>query len=210
MNRRDFAIGMMLTPLATTLVHAAADVVEGKDYMPLQKPVPVAIPGKLEVIEFFGYWCPHCYAFEDKLEAWVKALPADVNFRRIPVAWQDAHVPYQKLFYALESMGVKSDIHAKVFKAVHDQHLRLDSDASFEAFATAIGVDKVKLIDAAKSFSVATKIRAVSQQLASYQIEGVPTLVINGKYATSPETAKGETQALQVVDVLIQKARSKR
>jgi thiol:disulfide interchange protein DsbA len=210
MNRRDFAIGMMLTPLAGTLVHAATEVIEGKDYLPLQKSVPVAMPGKLEVIEFFGYWCPHCYAFEAKLEAWVKTLPADVNFRRIPVAWQDMHVPYQKLFYGLESMGVKSDVHAKVFRAVHDQHLRLDSDANLAAFAAAIGVDNVKLLEAVKSFSVATKIRAVSQQLASYQIEGVPTLVINGKYATSPETAKGEDQALQVVDALLQKARSKR
>ena len=210
MNRRDFATGMLLTPLAATLVHAATEVVEGKDYLALQKPMPVAVPGKIEVIEFFGYWCPHCNALEPRLEQWVKALPSDVNFVRIPVAWQEAHVPYQKLFYALEVMGVKNDVHAKAFKAFHEQRLRLDNDANIAAFAAAMGVDKVKLADALKSFSVASKIRVASQQAKSYQIEGVPTLVVNGKYVTSPEIAKGEAPAFNALDALIQKARAQR
>jgi thiol:disulfide interchange protein DsbA len=210
MNRRDFALGVALAPLAATFAQAAADPAEGKDYLVLQTPMPLAVPGKLEVIEFFGYWCPHCNAFEPRLEPWVKALPADVNFRRIPVGWQDAHVPYQKLYYALEALGLGNDVHPRVFKAFHDQHLRLDNDAAIAAFATGIGVDKAKLADALNSFSVSAKIRVASQQTKSYQIEGVPTLAVNGKYLTSPELASGEVQALRVVDALLQKARAQR
>jgi thiol:disulfide interchange protein DsbA len=210
MNRRDFAVGMALTPLSVTLVHAAVQLEAGTDYQALQTPLPVAVPGKIEVIEFFGYWCPHCNAFEPRLEPWVKALPKDVVFRRIPVAWQEGQIPYQRLFYALETMSVSNDIHPKVFKALHEQHLRLDGDANMAAFAAAIGVDKTKLADAMKAFSVDSKIRMASQQATSYQIEGVPALAINGMYVTSPEMAKGEVQALNVVNALIRKGRALR
>jgi thiol:disulfide interchange protein DsbA len=210
MNRRDFAVAVAIGPLMAQFATAATDPVAGKDYVQLPTPMPVAVAGKIEVIEFFGYWCPHCNDLEPKLEQWVKALPADVNFRRIPVAWQDPHIPYQKLFYALEAMGAGNDVHAKVFKAFHEQRLRLDNEAAIGAFAAAIGVDKSKLMDALKGFTVATKIRTASQQVTSYQIEGVPTLAINGKFMTSPEMAKGELQALRVADALIVKARTQR
>jgi len=210
MNRREFAMGMALATLSVKSIHAATSMEAGTDYQVLQTPIPVAVPGKIEVIEFFGYWCPHCNAFEPKLESWVKTLPKDVVFRRIPVAWQDAHIPYQKLYFALEAMGAKDDVHAKVFKAIHEQHLRLDGEANFAAFAAAIGVDKTKLAAAMNAFSVDSKIRTASQVAKSYQIEGVPSLAVNGMYVTSPEMAKGEGQALNVMNALIQKARSQR
>lgn len=210
MNRRHFAIAMAVTPLMAKFVHAATEVVQGKDYLELPTPMPVAVAGKIEVIEFFGYWCPHCNELEPKLEPWVKALPASVNFRRIPVAWQDGHIPYQKLFYALEAMGASIDIHQRVFKAVHEQHLPLGSEAALATFATAIGVDRVKLAEAMKGFSVSSKLGTANQQAKSYQIEGVPTLVVNGRYATSPEMAKGDVQALRVVDALIQRTKLQR
>lgn len=210
MNRRDFAIAMAVTPLVAQVARAATDVVQGRDYLELPTPMPVAVPGKIEVIEFFGYWCPHCNELEPKLEPWVKTLPANVNFRRIPVAWQDAHIPYQRLYYALEAMGFGNGIHPKVFKAIHEQHLPLGSDAAITAFATAIGVDRAKLTDAMKGFSVSLKLGPANQQAKSYQIEGVPTLVVNGRYATSPELAKGDVQALRVVDALIKKVKTQR
>jgi protein dithiol oxidoreductase (disulfide-forming) len=210
MNRRDFAITLAATPLMAQFARAATEVVAGKDYIELPTPMPVAVPGKTEVIEFFGYWCPHCNELEPKLEPWVKALPANVHFRRIPVAWQDGQIPYQKLFYALEAMGVGNEVHAKVFKAIHEQHLPLGNDAATATFATAIGVDKAKLLDAMKGFSVSLKLGPANQSAKSYQIEGVPTLVVNGRYETSPEMAKGDVQALRVVDALIQKVKTQR
>jgi protein dithiol oxidoreductase (disulfide-forming) len=206
-NRRDFAIGLGAAPWMTRLAWAAADPVEGKDYTRLPHSESVAVPGKIEVIEFFGYWCPHCFHLEPKLEAWVKKLPASVNFRRIPVAWQPPQAPFQQLYFALELLGVGSAIHQKVFQAVHVQHMSLDTDAGLAAFAAANSIDKVKLADAMKSFSVASKMRAANQASAAYRIEGVPTLAINGQFETSPEQAGGEDQALHVADVLIQKAR---
>jgi thiol:disulfide interchange protein DsbA len=205
-NRRDFAIGLGAAHLMTGTAWAAADPVEGKDYTRLQPPEPVAVPGKIEVIEFFGYWCPHCFHLEPKLEPWVKKLPAKVNFRRIPVAWQPAQAPFQQLFFALELLGARSDIHQKVFQAVHVQHVRLDTDAGIAAFAAANGIDKVKLADQMKSFTVAAKMRAANQASPAYQIDGVPTFAINGQFETSPEQAGGEDQALRVADALIQKA----
>lgn len=210
MNRRDFAIAMAATSVLAQFAHAATEPVEGKDYLKLQTPMPVAVPGKIEVLEFFGYWCPHCNELEPALEPWVKALPAYVNFRRIPVAWQDAQVPYQKLFYALEAMGLGNNIHPRVYQAIHQQRLRLDNDAAIATFAAAIGVDAAKLAGAMKGFSVSSKLGAANQLSKSYQIEGVPTLVVNGRYFTSPELAKGDVQALRAVDALIQKARAQR
>ena len=207
MNRRDFAIGLGAAHLIPRTAWAAADPVEGKDYIQLQQPEPLAVPGKIEVLEFFGYWCPHCFHLEPKLEAWVRKLPAKVNFRRIPVAWQPPQAPFQQLFFALELLSVGSGIHQKVFEAIHVQHMRLDTDGGIAAFAAANGIDKVKLADAMKSFTVAARTRAANQASAAYRIDGVPTLAINGQFLTSPEQTGGEDQALRVADVLIQKAR---
>ncbi|TSA09302.1 MAG: thiol:disulfide interchange protein DsbA/DsbL [Comamonadaceae bacterium] len=210
MNRRDFVVGLSAANLISFPVWAAGEPIEGKDYARLQQSVPVAVAGKIEVLELFGYWCPHCFHLEPKLEAWVKKLPANVSFRRIPVAWQDTQVPFQKLFFALEILSSRSDIHLKVFEAVHVQHLPLDSDAGIAAFASANGIDKVKLLDTMKGFAVTTKLKTATQTATAYQIDGVPTLAVNGQFLTSPEMAGGEDQSLRVAESLIQKARVSR
>jgi protein dithiol oxidoreductase (disulfide-forming) len=210
MNRRDFAIGLGAAPLMLGSSLAAVDPVEGKDYTRLSSPIPVAVAGKVEVIEFFGYWCPHCNELEPKLESWIRKFPDDVNFRRIPVAWQESHVPFQRLFYALESLGIGSEIHPKVFQAVHGQHLRLDIEAGLVIFAAANGIDRVKLTDAMKGFAVANKVRTANQLFSAFRLDGVPTLAISGRFLTSPDQAGGEDQALQVADALIRKSRMAR
>ena len=211
MKRRELAFALVAVPLLARPAWAAVQAVEGKNYTRLSSPIPVAVPGKIEVIEFFGYWCPHCNAFEPTLEAWAKKLPPDVNFRRVPVNWRPAqHEPYQKLFFALEVLGYDDAIHRKVYDAVHVKGLRLETDAGLTAFSTANNIDKGKLVDAIKSFTVASKSRAATQLATTYRIDGVPTLAINGRYITSPEVAGGEVNALQVVDALINKARNER
>jgi thiol:disulfide interchange protein DsbA len=207
MKRREFAAGLGAACLVAPAGWAAAQAVEGRQYTRLSSPVPVAVPGKIEVIEFFGYWCPHCAELEPRLEAWIRKLPRDVNFRRLPVAWQRAHEPYQKLYFALDTLGVGDDIHQKVFDAVHVQGLRFDVDATVAAFAAAHGIDKAKLADAMKGFTVASKIRMAGQAWSAYGLDGVPALTINGRYITSPQLAGGEDQVLRVADELIRKAR---
>jgi protein dithiol oxidoreductase (disulfide-forming) len=208
MNRRDFAIGVAAVPMLTRMAWAASEPAEGRDYIRLQQPVPVAVAGKIEVIEFFGYWCPHCNAFEPKLEAWLRSVPPYVNFRREAVAWQPSHVPYQRLSFAIQAMGLPASIHQKVYDAVHVQGLHLDNDGGIAVFAAANGIDKAKLLDTMKGFTVASQIRVANQLFAAYQLDGVPTLTVNGRYITSPEKAGGEDQALRVVDALIRKSRA--
>jgi thiol:disulfide interchange protein DsbA len=210
MKRREFTLGLGAASLLPRLVQAATDLVEGKNFNSVQPPVPVAIAGKIEVIEFFGYWCPHCNEFEPTLEAWVGKLPAAVNFRRIPVAWQPGQVPYQKLFFALEVLGQLETLHRKAFYAVHVQGLRFDNDAGLAAFAAANGLDRAKLVDTMNGFAVSSKVRIANQLSAAYRIDGVPTLAVNGRFMTSPELAGGEERALQVANALILKSQAGR
>jgi protein dithiol oxidoreductase (disulfide-forming) len=203
MKRREFAIALATVPWLASPVLAAGEPVQGRDYAKLSTPVPVATPGKPEVIEFFGYWCPHCNALEPALEAWVKKLPTGVVFRRIPVAWRAPQEAYQKLFFALESLGLPSEIHGKAFDAVHRQGLHLENDAGLAAFCSANGLDKAKVADAMKGFSVSSKVRMANQAVASYHIDGVPTFAVNGRFITSPEMTGGEERTLQVIDALL-------
>lgn len=208
MKRREFALCMGMAPMIAAPARAAIEPSEGKHYTRLSPPVPVAVAGKVEVIEFFGYWCPHCNTLEPLLAPWAKKLPADVNFRRIPVAWQAMQVAYQNLYFALEAMGLPAEIHGKVFQAVHGQGLRLDNDAGLSAFVAANGLDKAKLVDVMKGFTVSSKVRVANQAWTAYRFDGVPKLAVNGRYATSPEQAGGNAQVLEVIDALIVKARA--
>lgn len=209
MKRRHFTIGLGSAPLWARAAQAAGEPVEGRDYTRRARALPVEQPGKIEVIEFFGFWCPHCNEFEPKLEAWLRRLPKDVAFRRVPVAWQALHVPYQKLYYGLQAIGRGDTLDGQVFDAVHRQGLRLDTAAGLAAFASANGIDKAKLDDAMNGFFVASRLQQAKQLWSDYGLDGVPTLVVDGRYITSPEQAHGEDQALAVVDALIRRARIK-
>lgn len=210
MKRREFALTLASASLLPLAARAAIEPVEGRQYTKVSSPQPVLVQGKTEVIEFFGYWCPHCNELEPSLEAWVKKLPADVNFRRIPVAWQAMHQPYQQLFYALEAMGASPDIHGKVFRAVHAERLRLDSDAGLAAFAKANGLDAAKLTEVMKSFTVASKCKVAVQTFKTFGIDGVPTMVVDGRYITSPALAGGEGPVFEVLEALMRKGKSAR
>ena len=208
MNRREFGLNASVLALSGLAlpVWAQGGPVEGKDYLRVAQPVPMT-GDKIEVVEFFGYWCPHCNAFEPALEAWVKKLPATVNFRRMPVAFNAAQEPAQRLYFAIEALGLVDTLHRKVFAAMHVERKRLDKDAEIADFAKANGVDPAKLLDAMKSFSVATKMRQSRQLSEGYRIEGVPTLGIHGRFMTSPSIAGTQERALAVADVLIAQAR---
>jgi protein dithiol oxidoreductase (disulfide-forming) len=208
MNRREFGLNASVLALSGLALPAWAQggPVEGKDYLRVAQPVPVS-GDKIEVVEFFGYWCPHCNAFEPALEAWVKRLPATVNFRRMPVAFNAAQEAAQRLYFGIEALGLVEPLHRKVFAWIHVERKRIDKDADITAFAQAHGTDPAKLLDATKSFSVATKARQSKQLSEGYRIEGVPTLGIHGRFMTSPSIAGTQERALATADVLIAQAR---
>ena len=170
--------------------------------------MPVEAPqGKVEVIEFFWYSCPHCNAFEPKLEAWIKKNPADVVVRRVPVAFRDSFVPQQRLFYTLEAMGKVDEVHRKVFNAIHVDKLSLDKEDTITAWVEKQGVDKAKFTELYNSFSVSTKARRAAQLQDAFKVQGVPALGIAGRWYTDGTLAGTMDRALQVTDYLIAEAR---
>jgi protein dithiol oxidoreductase (disulfide-forming) len=182
--------------------------VEGKDFLKLATALPVTPGGKVDVVEFFWYGCPHCNAFQPALEAWIKKIPADVNFRRAPVMFSPTHETHAKLYFALEDMGALETVHRRVFTAIHQNRQRLDKEADINTFVTSHGVDAAKFSAAWRSFGVATKMRQSKQLADGYRLEGVPALGIHGRFLTAPSLVGGDHyKALAVADGLIQRAR---
>ena len=183
----------------------------GTDYLPLDKRVPVEAPaGKIEVVEFFWYSCPHCNAFEPTLEAWIKRAPKDLSVRRVPVAFRDDFVPQQRLFYALEALGLLDKLHARVFVAIHGEKLKLDRAETITDWVVKQGVDKAKFTEQYNSFSVATKATKARQLQDAYKVEGVPALGVAGRFYVDGTLAKSMERALQVVDFLADSVRKGR
>ncbi len=211
MKRRDFSLQLAVAGLGAAWAAPAGAQgapVEGTHYTKLAQPVAVSTPaGKIEVIEFFSYGCPHCFALEPTLEGWAKQLPPDVVFKRVPVGFNALYENYQKIYYALEAMGQVEHMHRKVFNAIHQQRLRLDKEADIAAFMTANGVDGAKFLDLYKSFTVQTKAKQAQQLSQAYKIEGVPSMAVQGRYVTSGSQAGSNERALAVTDALVQVAR---
>ncbi|GAA6118493.1 thiol:disulfide interchange protein DsbA/DsbL [Acidovorax sp. FG27] len=216
MKRREFSLSAATAlaasaatlPLATPAFAQARQFKEGKDYTKLAKPAPVDAPaGKVEVIEFFWYSCPHCNAFEPALEAWIKAAPKDLLIRRIPVAFNASFVPQQKLYFALENMGKLPEVHAKVFRAVHVERLPLNKDELIFDWIGKQGVDVAKFKETYNSFGVSSQVRKASQLQEAYGVEGVPSMGVAGRYYTDGTMAGNMQSVLQVVDYLAGVAR---
>lgn len=190
--------------------HAAAPT-EGKEYQVLKAPQPASVPaGKTEVIEFMWYGCPHCFDFEPELEAWVKRHGNDVVFKRVPVAFRDDLLPHTKIFYALESLGKLDALHAKVFNAIHVDRKRMLDPKEIADFMVKNGIDAKAWNDAYNSFTVTTNAQRANKIADAYKIDGVPTVVVQGKYVTSPSIAGSKETAIQTMDYLVNQVRDKK
>ncbi len=214
MKRREFAVvaSMGLIGLPTTGLYAQARKPDaGADYLVLDKRAPVeAAAGKIEVVEFFWYKCPHCNAFEPALESWIKRLPPDVALRRVPVGFRDDFAPLQRLFYALEAMGQLDKLHARVFAAIHVQKKALDTGPQIADWVAEQGLEKAKFMELYNSFSVSTKVTKATQLQNLYRVEGVPALGVAGRFYTDGTLSKNMDRALQTVDFLVGEVRAKR
>jgi thiol:disulfide interchange protein DsbA len=209
-KRREFSANLLAAGLglAWSGARAQGTPAEGQQYVRLSQPQPVLVPGKIEVIEFFWYGCPHCYEFEPMLEAWVKKLPPDVAFRRVPVAFrEEPFTAHQRIFYALDAMGKVDEMQMKVFDAIHRDHNRMDKPADIAAFMQKNGIDGAKFIELYNSFGVQSKTRQARALAEAYKIDGVPALGINGHYYTSGSLAGSLERSLAVADFLIHKSR---
>jgi thiol:disulfide interchange protein DsbA len=213
MKRRLFSSGMLS---ATALLGSASAWAQqafrsGKDYITLERPLATeAGKGKIEVLEFFWYSCPHCNQFEPAFEQWAKNAAKDVVVRRVPVAFRDDFVPQQRLYYTLEAMNLVEKMHIRVFTAIHGEKQMLNTDAAVLAWAVQQGIDKAKFEQAYKSFGVATKAKRAVQLQNDFKIEGVPSLGVAGRYYIDGTLAGSMPRALQVADALIAQTRQGR
>ena len=176
----------------------------------LAKPAPVDVPvGKIEVAEFFSYNCPHCAAFEPRLEAWVKKLPANVVFKRVPVPFVGTDVEVkQRFYYTLEAMGKIDEFQFKVFQAIHNERQRLIGEEAVLAWSEKQpGLDAKKFADLFKSFAVSGKAKRATQVVEGYKVSGVPSFGIAGRFYSDGELAGTLDRALEVTDFLIGQAR---
>ncbi|MEN9775451.1 MAG: hypothetical protein RL322_2521 [Pseudomonadota bacterium] len=185
--------------------HTQAQPQAGREYRVLQTPQPVEAPaGKVEVIEFFAYWCPHCNGLQPVLTDWKKRLPGDVLFRREHVSFRETRI--QQLHYALVAMGRDEALSPRVFNAIHVERQRLDSP---QKMAEVLGLDVKQFTAVYDSFSVRTRARRGAQLAEAYGIDGVPSLAVAGRFVTAPSMAGSNAAALKVVDQLVELSRKR-
>jgi len=174
-----------------------------------QQPAETA-SGKIEVIEFFWYGCPHCYNLEPYIEAWQKQLPPDVEFRRVPAVFNQRWGRDAAIFYTLEAMGLLDKLHRPLFDAIHKNGLRTDNEAALNEWLQKNGVDPKKFTDTLKSFGVQSKLRRAVQQTLAYKIDGTPAMAVAGRYTVSAEQGRTQQGMLEAVDSLVAMARKQK
>ena len=193
---------------------ASAPLAQGKDYRLLTPPRPTSSPGKIEVLEFFSYACPHCAKFSPLVSAWAAALPKDVVFRRVPVGYgRLAWVNLSRTYYSLEATGDLGKLDAALFRAIHEEHENLFDEQSIADWVGRHGGDSARFVNAYASFGVNNQTVQADQMTEDYGIEAVPCLVVDGRYVVvSPAQAADEEQTfkdlLQLTDRVIALARA--
>ena len=190
--------------LVNSALLQAADYSEGTHYKKLP-PQQTSSGEKVEVQEFFWYGCPHCYSFEPYLKTWEKTKPANVELVRVPAVFRPEWEVQARAFYALSQMGKIDDIHGKIFTAINKDKIRLDKKELIVDFVEKNGVDRKKFLEEYDSFGVDGMVRKAKKKIKAYQIQGVPSVVVNGKYLTSASMAGSYDNMLKISNYLIAK-----
>lgn len=207
-DRRRFIELAAASALAYGLSGAArAALNPGRDFNVIGQPLVTESQPKIEVLEFFWYGCPHCFDLEPLLNDWKAKAPADVALRRVPAIFRESWEPGARMYYSMQALGVLDRLHAELFRSVHLEHLSPGDDDSLSKWAVSKGVDGSKFAATYKSFAVESKIARAKQLTRASRIEGVPALIVEGKYL-----AAGPTHAaiLSVVDQLVAQVRAER
>lgn len=188
------------------VVHAA-DIQAGQQYFELPNAVPVAQPGKIEVVEMFWYGCPHCYDFESDINPWSQKLPEDVHFVRVPAMFGGVWNIHGQAYLTLEAMGAPASIHKAVFDAYHKEGKKLPTPEAFADFVATQGIDREVFLQTFNSFAIKGQVEKARKLAMAYQVTGVPALIVNGKYRFDVGSAGGPTEALNVANELIARER---
>ena len=181
-----------------------------KGYTLVNPPQPTGSGKKIEVLEFFYYGCPHCYDLQKYLEPWLKKLPKDVEFRYVPTIFDDNWAKLAKTYYAFDSLGLEPRLHGEIYDAVQNGNLDLGDPKTLLDWGKRHGVDPAKLSAALNSFSVQVNVSKSREMTRNYGIMGTPSLVVDGKYLTSPGITRSLPETIAVLDRLIARARAER
>lgn len=210
LTRRDFhrlflgMLGAALLPNA-----AQAELVEGRHWRAITPPRPGSVPGKIEVLEFFSYGCPHCADLNPLIKSWAERLPQDVAFRRVPVAFgRAAWTSLARLYFALELAGDLGRLDQAVFLAVNKERRNLFTEQAVLAWLSGQGVDTAAYASHFGSFAVETQIAQSDALVRDFQVDAVPTIAVDGRYVVLGREAKSLPDLLRIADGLIAKARA--
>ena len=187
---------------------ASAFSANAADYAPVSPPQPTESNGKIEVIEFFWYGCPHCYHLEASVNAWLKTKPDDVVFKRVPAYPSESWGELARVFYTIQAMGLLPQMHEKIFDAIHKDGVNLQNKKIRDQWLAKNGVDPAKYDQVSKSFTVVSDLQRAKQMTINYKVDSVPRLVVNGKYYTEGGLAGSPERIFTVVDELIAKVRA--
>ncbi len=182
----------------------AAPYTEGVDYTSVEQQ-PTETGKKIEVLEFFWYGCPHCFHFEPFLDKWEKTMPKNVAFVRIPAIFRPGWKIQARAYYALLNMGVIEKIHDKIFNAIHKDRKPLNTLEEIADFVAKNGVNRERFIEEYNSFTVDNMVRKGLKKMQAYHIEGVPAVIVNGKYKVSPRKAGSFEKMIKIINYLIKK-----
>ncbi len=197
------AMGLLGVAAAADAPASDPGYVAGKNYQEVVPAQPTSAgPGQVEVIEFFWYGCPHCFALEPHLEDWLKSKPDYIKFVRIPATLNPNWAVQARAYYTAQVLGIVDKIHEPIFNEIHVNHDFLNTEDKFADFFAKYGVSAQDFHDAFNSFAVDTKMREAQAMQQRYRILGVPTVVINGKYKTDGSMANGWDQMLDIVSWL--------
>jgi thiol:disulfide interchange protein DsbA len=198
----------ILAVLLCMLAAPAYAQVENQDYQKLNPPQPTTTPDKVEVIEFFSYACPHCYAMQSHIVKWAADLPPNVSFIRVPVSFgRREWGQLSRAYYALEATGDLARLDEALFDGIHKEHKPLFDEDNLSAWAGAHGVDAGKFRAAFESPGVSARTLRAEQLSRSYQVNSVPSVVVDGKYVALGKTHE---EMLKVARQLIDKSAAER
>jgi len=199
---------IFLLLMVSSVVLHAADFTEGVNYKKVV-PQPTDTGNKIEVLEFFWYGCPHCYAFEPYIKAWKKTKPANVEFVRIPAVFRPDWEVQARAYYALSNMGIIEELHGKIFAAIHKDRKHLNTKQLLTDFVVKNGVDRKKFEAEYNSFSVDSMVRKAKKKQTAYKIQGVPSVAVNGKYLTSGSMSGSYENLIKIIDYLVKEESKK-
>lgn len=206
--RTLFFTALMAIGGLTANTALAAPLVAGQNYAVLANPVATAEAEKIEVVEMFWYGCPSCYQLEPTIANWKKDLPDDVNFIKVPAMLGGVWNLHAQLFYTLQALKADDSVHDAVFEALHERNRRLASPAEITIFAGTLGFDKETFEKTWNSFGVKSQLEKAKKLAIAYQVSGVPSMVVNGKYRFDIGMAGGLQEVATVANQLIDQERN--